>query len=131
MEKELKELFLSDDRVRKTTEYVPWAEGSTLDSFLEEVETVENAVKQYSNEHWSSIVRTAFILRAFYLLGVQRGAEDWRCSIAETINDEAAGKHLDPMPFALDSVCADDAVDDYRISYEEVENALHRLGLSI
>lgn len=126
--KENLKMYLSDDRVRETTEYVPWSEGGIMEDFLLEAKVIEDAVKR-CNERKSGAVQAAFILRAFYLLGVQRGAENWRVSIAEEIEAENADNLLEPMPFVLDDCCAADAVDNFRVCREEVEEMLARLGL--
>lgn len=126
--KENLKMFLSDDRIRETTEYVPWPEGGIMEDFLLEAKVVEDAAKR-CNERKSGAVQAAFILRAFYLLGVQRGAENWRVSIAEEIEAENADNLLKPMPFVLDVGCAADAVDNFRVCHEEMEKMLARLGL--
>lgn len=126
--KEKMKMYLSDDRVRETTEYVPWAENDTIDGFFCESEVVISAAGQCSEQR-SGAVQAAFILRAFYLLGVQRGAEDWRKAIADEIGAEHTDNLFEPMGFVLDEGCSADVVDDFRLYREEIEGILARLGL--
>lgn len=90
--------------------------------FLAATDTVAHAVKNCGVVLPTGPARMAFILRVFYLLGVQQGAELHHWASAD-------GGELTQIPFSLDNQISVLAAEDFDACKDIIRESLGQLGL--
>lgn len=128
-----KKYILSDENIRTLTDTTPFSEGDTM-GFLEDgdgcgfwlaAEEVAVASAVQAAKLTTGQARALFHMRSFYLLGVLRGAEEYRHSLTDEFE-------LKPIPFSLDNCCS----QEFRESLEamppkDFQRLCALLGLSV
>lgn len=128
-----KKYILSDENIRDLTDTTPFSEGDPV-GFLEDgdgcgfwmaAEEVAEASAVQAAKLPAGQARALFHMRAFYFLGVLRGAEEYRSMLTDKFE-------LKTIPFSLDDGCSQEFRESLEaMPPEEFRRLCALLGLSV
>ena len=117
--------ILDNDALDEIADATPYQEGGDLEDFMSEVETIAQALKSLPQPK-NARHKALYLMRAFYLLGVKRGAGEYRNSILIELGAEDI---FNETPFALSEWCAGDFCEELRDYPETVRELCATLGI--
>ena len=117
--------LLSDEDIVNLRDFTPLSEDGGLDELAEESDVMSQAAAYPLHTLATAQQRIVFAVRAMYLLGVQRGGEEYRNFT------QAAANSFPQMPFTLDKLCTEQIVDDLaEVSSGYLNRICHAFGVT-
>ena len=117
--------ILDNDDLAELADATPYPEGGDLEDFMSEVDTIAQALKRLPQPKTPQH-KALYLMRAFYLLGVKRGAGEYRNSILLELGAEDL---FSETPFALSEWCAGDFCEELRDCPETVRELCAALDI--
>ncbi len=99
---------LTDREIMELCDMAPCAENDGLAELADEADVIVKAAASYIHTLDNPQERIVFAMRAFYLLGVQRGGEAYR------MMQDAIGTVRPALSFSLCDVYEEEIVDDLK-----------------